>query len=82
MLRILSFFILITIGFSCTKAPTKYELSRSERKVVDSTFRVRMNIIKAEVDSLCALEQKQNRQHIKDSLVKIRLEEIENVMNQ
>lgn len=82
MLRFLSLCFVVLSVFSCSEAPTKYELSRSERKVVDSTFRVRMNTIKSEMDSLCTSERTQNKQHIKDSLIKVRLEEIENVMNQ
>lgn len=83
MIRIVSIIILVvTFGLSCTKSPTKYELSRAERQVVDSTFRVRRNLIKEEIDSICTMERKKNAQHLKDSLIKVRLEEIENVMNQ
>ena len=76
-------FILIFIGAislqSCYDPPPK--ISRQNKITADSIFRIEENLLKEEVDSICALSYKEKFDLAVDSISAVRIREIENISN-
>lgn len=67
-------FALIFVGLpSCEKQAPR--LRAPERKIVDSLYKMKINPIKAELDSICQLSRKERIDYAVDSIMKIRLAE-------
>lgn len=77
-MRLITFSILFLFTLcSCnTKAP-KIKLNRSERNQVDSLYKERIPAIDSLITERCESFEKKKYQSIKDSIIQIRLAEIE-----
>ena len=74
-------FLVLIIGLlSCGQEPVIIDLNREERSVVDSLYKEEISLIAPKLDSLCEIHKKKRYQQIKDSLIEIRLEEIESLL--
>lgn len=62
---------------SCEKETPKQKLSRGEKVLIDSLYKDKIIVLRPELDSLCDLRETENYQRIKDSIISIRLAEIE-----
>lgn len=65
---------------SCEQEVPKIKLNRDEKKLVDSLYKKDIMMISKEMDSLCDLYNKKNYQQFKDSIIAIRLSEIEEIL--
>jgi hypothetical protein len=80
-LCILLFLIKILFILSCQqKKEERTQLYENERVIFDSLYNVGIEKIKKEVDSLCATQREDLFQRAVDSIYEIRLEEIENLL--
>lgn len=80
-MRIFCIFLFSSIIlFSCSSEPVKVKLSPSEKNLIDSLYKDRIIGISSELDSLCIIYREENFQRIKDSVIAIRLQEIEQIL--
>lgn len=77
-LSIISFALILII--SCETETPKLKLSRAERTLVDSIYRESIPRINKEMDSICLAYRSRQYQRQKDSIIAIRLSEIEQIM--
>jgi len=77
MRLIITFSLILFVFSACnTKAP-KIKLNRTERNLVDSLYKERIPEIDSTISKNCQAFKKSNYQSIKDSIIQIRLAEIE-----
>ena len=82
LFKILCAFLMFCIVISCNKQKeVRDQLYESERVIYDSLYNAGIEKIKKEVDSLCALQREENFQNAVDSIYEVRLEEIENLLD-
>jgi hypothetical protein len=75
--------ILISLVFiQCEDTTVHYTLNRQEKKLVDSLFKSQLKELQLEADSICKVEKNKLYQTVKDSLIEIRLSEIEEILPQ
>lgn len=81
VLKIISLFMLIFFIFSCKKEKeVRTQLHEGERLIFDSLYNAGIEQIKKEVDSLCSQQREVLFQTAVDSIYEVRLEEIENLL--
>jgi hypothetical protein len=68
------------LASSCETETPKLKLSRSERTHVDSIYRQAIPAINKEMDSICVAYRSRQYQKKKDSIIAIRLSEIEQIL--
>lgn len=76
---ILSCFI---VGFapSCTSKTPKLKLSRAEKVRVDSLYKLQVPDLDSIIELQCKNDKTNNYQKMKDSIISIRLEEIQDIL--
>ena len=78
---VLLFLIVSFFLFSCEKQKeVRIQLYESERVIFDSLYNIGIEKIKKEVDSVCTAQREDLFQSAVDSIYEIRLEEIENLL--
>ncbi len=77
MIKHICILILSTLLLSCTADAPKVRLNKEERKYIDSLFSARVPEIDTLMDSLCVVRRENDYQRLKDSLIDIRMKEIE-----
>lgn len=82
MIRIICIVFIFVLFSSCTTEAPKVRLSKEEKKHIDSVFSQRIPKIDTLMDSLCVVKRDKNYQLLKDSLIDIRMQEIEAIRNQ
>jgi len=74
------FLLLLVLPLACTVDSSDVPLTRDERTMIDSIYRVRSATVKKEVDSLCDLRFERFVDHAVDSIMEERLQEIERLI--
>jgi hypothetical protein len=82
MIRIVCILILGTLLFSCTTEAPKVRLNKEEKKYIDSVFTNQIPQIDTMMDSICTERRNKYYQNLKDSLIEVRIQEIEAIRNQ
>lgn len=75
---ILSCIFMIAL-FSCKQKAPKVNLSRNELAKVDSMFKYSLDSIRNHSDSMCLVWKDKNLRTIKDSIIAVRLAEIDQI---
>ena len=68
------FFLISALSFSCEKEAPR--LSKEQKALIDTLVKERTILLRAELDSLCNVDFDKKVQIATDSMVKIRIEEI------
>jgi hypothetical protein len=82
--KIASTIVIISICtfFSCSKNKEERTLLyEQERVIYDSLYTAALEVTKADIDSLCKLQREDLFQRAVDSIYELRLEEIENLLD-
>lgn len=79
-MRLLLLFITIIFLGSCERETPKIKMNRTEKKIVDSLYKEGITVLAKEMDSICVAYKNKNYQQIKDSIIAIRLSEIEEIL--
>lgn len=66
--------VIITLSSACEKEPPK--LKRSHRKLIDSLYQEKRNILRKELDSLCDIKFAAEIEQATDSILQQRMAEI------
>ncbi len=74
LIPILFFFLTIVMSSTCEKEPPK--LSREHKAIIDTLVKRQTVLLRAELDSLCEVDFDEKVRAATDSLVKVRIEEI------
>lgn len=75
--------LLLVIGLvSCTADAPKTKLSRAERGIIDSLYSQELPALDTLMDSICVVRRERDYQRLKDSIIDIRLKEIEAIRKQ
>jgi len=75
--------IILAAGlFSCTAEAPKTKLNRTERGIIDSLYSNQIPELDSIMDSICVVRRDRDFQRLKDSIIAIRLKEIEAIRKQ
>jgi PBP1b-binding outer membrane lipoprotein LpoB len=66
---------------SCSTEAPKLKLNKDERTFIDSMYSQQIPVLDSLMDSICLDFRKRDYQRIKDSLIDIRIKEIEAIKN-
>ena len=80
MKELIALSFLLFLFSSCGPEPLNLDLSRDDRKVVDSLYKEQISDLGPSLDSMCNAYKKERYQQMKDSLIELRLEEIESLL--
>lgn len=73
---------LIVIGWSTTSChQDRGQFIASKRKLIDTLYKEKIKLVKIELDSICDKEFDANVNHAVDSILAIRLKDIEELIN-
>lgn len=74
-------FIILSLVFaSCKTEAPKLKLSRNEKSIIDSLYKYQIPALDSEIDSLCLSNRAIKYQPLKDSIIAVRLSEIEQIL--
>ncbi len=76
-MRLLTILFVMSFLFSCKTEAPKVRLNKEERKYIDSIFSQRIPDLDTMLDSICLANRTDHYQSIKDSLISVRIKEIE-----
>ena len=82
MIRLICILCVFVLFSSCQTEAPKVRLNKDEKKYIDSIFSQRVPMIDTLMDSLCVQKRENNYQLLKDSLIEIRMQEIEAIRSQ
>lgn len=78
---LLSILIIIALFLaSCKTEAPKLKLSRNEKSIIDSLYKYQIPALDSEIDSICSDKRVTKYQTLKDSIIAIRLKEIELIL--
>ena len=71
---------LLTLSTACTKDAAD-KLNPAERQAVDTLYTNELKVLRPLLDSICEVRQDSIILRVADSLVRVRMEEIDRIMN-
>lgn len=80
-MRVLILIFSIAILGSCTAEAPKLKLNRNERAYVDSLYSREIPVLDSILEEQCKMINDRDYQRLKDSIIQIRLKEIEAIRN-
>lgn len=81
LVRYLVFLICLTVLYGACTGSSDDKLSTLERQAVDTLYTNEIKILRPLLDSVCYVRQDSIISKVADSLVKVRMAEIDRIMN-